>query len=55
MILSIASHTCKPQILETEAGGSWIQSQSQLCNNFEANMGHIERPCLKTKEENKLT
>lgn len=45
-------HTQNVLSLGTEAGGSGVQSHSQLQSKFKAKLGYM-RPCLKKKKMNK--
>jgi hypothetical protein len=49
----MVTHPYNLSTQETEAGGSRVQSQSGLQNEFTASLDYIVRPCLKKKKKKK--
>jgi hypothetical protein len=48
--LGVKAQACNPNTRQAEVGRSPVGGQPGLHSDFEANLGFIERHCLKTKQ-----
>jgi hypothetical protein len=52
---SVVAYTSYPGNWEAKAGGLWALVQPQLHGDFEASLGYLARPCLKSQNKQTKT